>query len=195
MKPFNEIVATNLTELRKNSGLTQQQLAQQFSYSDKTISKWELGHAIPSVDVLKDLADYYGVTIDFIVTEHESISEVDIKKNKTKNDNRLGILLLANTVWLLIATVIFVWTCIAPQENGPFWQAFVWAAAICFAFSSVFVWRWWKKEKVTWLILSSLFIWTFITAFFLQFISEHIWYIYIVGVPVEIGLVLISRMK
>ena len=39
MKPLNEIVAQNLVELRKKSGLTQQQLAENLSYSDKNQEK------------------------------------------------------------------------------------------------------------------------------------------------------------
>ena len=83
MKPLNEIVAQNLVELRKKSGLTQQQLAENFSYSDKTVSKWELGYAIPSVEVLKSLADYYGVNVDYFLVEHQISAEVE-KKNKSK---------------------------------------------------------------------------------------------------------------
>ena len=57
MENLNKIIAKNISGLRKKSGLTQQQLAEKFNFSDKTISKWELGNAIPTVDVLKDMAD------------------------------------------------------------------------------------------------------------------------------------------
>ncbi|MCR5333190.1 MAG: helix-turn-helix domain-containing protein, partial [Bacilli bacterium] len=47
MKALSEIVAENLAALRKKVGLTQQELADRLAYSDKTVSKWELGRAIP----------------------------------------------------------------------------------------------------------------------------------------------------
>ena len=84
MENLNAIVANNLSELRKKSGLTQQQLAKQFNYSDKTISKWELGYAIPSVDVLKDLATFYGVNIDYLVNKHETTADIEKKNIKEK---------------------------------------------------------------------------------------------------------------
>ncbi|MCQ2793235.1 MAG: helix-turn-helix domain-containing protein [Bacilli bacterium] len=199
MRDLNEIVAENLIELRKKSGLTQQQLAKQFNYSDKTVSKWELGHAIPSVEVLKDLADFYGVTVDYMLNENESVANIDKKKTRIPVNNRLLILLLTNTVLMLIATVIFVWTAIATTSRAqgvqPYWQAFIWGASACFLISAFVIRKWWRTNKTAWLILSSLFVWTFITGFFVSFLAENVWYIYFVGVPVELCLVIISRMK
>ena len=43
MDTLEEIVAYNLTELRKNARLTQAELAEKINYSDKSVSKWERG--------------------------------------------------------------------------------------------------------------------------------------------------------
>ncbi len=195
MRNLNEIIAENLIELRKKSGLTQQQLATQFNYSDKTVSKWELGKAIPSVEVLKDLADFYGVTVDYFLTENESIANIEKKKARVSVDNRLMILLLTNAVFMLIATVFFVWTVLAGGDIKPYWQSFVWGSSICCLVSSFFIRKWWRDNKIAWLIISSLFVWTFITGFFVSFFAENVWYIYFVGIPVELCLIIISRMK
>lgn len=203
MEKLNEIVASNLIELRKKSGLTQQQLAQQLSYSDKTISKWELAQAIPSVDVLKEIADFYGVTVDYLIKPNDTVSDINIKKDKIKLNNKIILILLANTVLILIATVIFVWTCIA-NKNGqqflgrdvhPYWQAFVWAATLCFGVSFILVRKEWKKQILPQLILSSLFVWVLITSFYLTFLDQNVWYIFFVGIPVQIGIILLSRMR
>ncbi|MEE3431444.1 MAG: helix-turn-helix transcriptional regulator, partial [Candidatus Enteromonas sp.] len=50
MENLSEITGKNLSTLRKARGMTQQQLADVLHYSDKSISKWELGYACPSVD-------------------------------------------------------------------------------------------------------------------------------------------------
>lgn len=203
MNELNKIVAENLVELRKKAGLTQQELANQLSYSDKTVSKWELGQAIPSVEVLKGLADYYGVTLDYLVSENEKKAEISAKKAKTKMNNNLVIVLLINSVILLIATVIFVWTIIA-SNNGqtidqkpvnPYWQVFVWSVSSCFFISFLLVRKLWRHEKIPQIILSSFFVWTLITAFYLQFISQNVWYIYFVGIPIQIVIVLLFSMK
>jgi len=52
IKDFNKIIGHNLLKLRKNMKLTQMEVAEKFNYSDKSISKWEKGESLPSVDVL-----------------------------------------------------------------------------------------------------------------------------------------------
>lgn len=193
MKPLNEIVAQNLVELRKKSGLTQQQLAENFSYSDKTVSKWELGYAIPSVEVLKSLADYYGVNVDYFLVEHQISAEVE-KKNKSKVDNHGLVVGLMDAVILLIVTMVFVWS-ILNSGTEPYWQVFVWGASGCLLLTTVFIRRWWKNNKVSLLICGSLFIWVLITAFYLQFLTQNVWYIYFIGIPMQLIAFILFKMK
>jgi len=53
-----------LAGLRKEQGLTQQQLAEELGVTDKTISRWETGAYLPPVDMLQLLAERYGITVD-----------------------------------------------------------------------------------------------------------------------------------
>ena len=69
MDTLEEIVAYNLTELRKNARLTQAELAEKINYSDKSVSKWERGEALPDLKVLTRLAELFGVSIDYFVTK------------------------------------------------------------------------------------------------------------------------------
>lgn len=50
-------------ELRKEKGLTQEQLAEQFGVSRRTVSRWETGSNMPDLDILIEMADYYGVEL------------------------------------------------------------------------------------------------------------------------------------
>lgn len=52
-----------LRELRKETGLTQEQLAEELNVSGRTVSRWETGSNLPDLDVLVALADRYGVDI------------------------------------------------------------------------------------------------------------------------------------
>ena len=53
-----------LAALRKERGLTQEQLAQQLGTSNKTISRWETGAYLPPVEMLQQLSTLYGLTIN-----------------------------------------------------------------------------------------------------------------------------------
>lgn len=196
MENLNAIVSNNLINLRKKSGLTQQQLAKKFNYSDKTISKWELGYSVPSVEVLKELANYYGVNIDYLISEHETVIDIEKKSSieKDKKDRTVLVLMLLNSVLLLIATVIFVWT-IINENSSPYWQVFIWGASACFLLSSFYSWKLWKNNIIPWLIITSLFTWTILLAFYCTFLEDNIWYIFFVGIPMEICLIIISKMK
>jgi len=52
-----------LKELRKEKGITQEQLAEQFSVNRRTVSRWETGSNLPDLDILIEMADYYGVEL------------------------------------------------------------------------------------------------------------------------------------
>ena len=58
---FKKIVAENLVRERRESGLTQLDIAKKLNYSDKAVSKWERGAAVPDAYVLKQLATIYNV--------------------------------------------------------------------------------------------------------------------------------------
>ena len=54
MDNFKQIVAQNIIKLRTAHNMTQAQLGEKLSYSDKSISKWERADALPDAYVLKD---------------------------------------------------------------------------------------------------------------------------------------------
>ncbi|MBQ6695441.1 MAG: helix-turn-helix domain-containing protein [Lachnospiraceae bacterium] len=52
-----------LKELRKEKRLTQEQLAEQFNVSRRSVSRWETGNNMPDLDTLIELADYYEIDL------------------------------------------------------------------------------------------------------------------------------------
>ena len=56
-----------LRELRKEKGLTQEQLAEQFNVSGRTVSRWETGSNMPDISIIPEMADFYGVDIREII--------------------------------------------------------------------------------------------------------------------------------
>ena len=77
---FNE----KLQELRKKKGLTQEELAQLLYVSRTAISKWESGRGYPSIDSLKGIAKFFGVTIDALLSGDEllTIAEEDNREKE-----------------------------------------------------------------------------------------------------------------
>lgn len=57
-------IAEKLVELRNARGVTQEDVAQSLSISNKTVSKWENGASTPDIPMVVELAKYYGVTTD-----------------------------------------------------------------------------------------------------------------------------------
>lgn len=62
-----EMFASRLKELRSEKGLSQHEIGKLVNMSKMAISHWEKGHSEPSIAQLIFLADYFGVTIDYLV--------------------------------------------------------------------------------------------------------------------------------
>ena len=52
-----------LKDLRKEKNLTQEQLAERFQISRRTVSRWETGSNLPDLDIMIEMADYYDVDL------------------------------------------------------------------------------------------------------------------------------------
>ena len=76
---------TKLQELRKQKGLTQEELAEVLFVSRTAISKWESGRGYPNIDSLKAISTYFGITIDELLSGDELlvIAEEDTRQRKT----------------------------------------------------------------------------------------------------------------
>ena len=84
---FNE----KLQELRKNRGMTQEELADALYVSRTTISKWELGRGYPSIDSLKDISKFFSVSIDDLLSGEKLLTLAE-KENKSNIRNMCDLL-------------------------------------------------------------------------------------------------------
>lgn len=64
-----------LKELRKEKGLTQAQLAEQFGVSDRSVSRWETGVTLPDLSVLVELADFYKIDLRELIDGERKTAE------------------------------------------------------------------------------------------------------------------------
>ncbi len=191
MSDINTIIGKNLTKLRKHAKLTQAELAEHFNYTDKSVSKWEKGESLPSIEVLYSLAEFYGVTLDDLTSEEEIIPHKTTNtKGKKMFPTRLVITLLAVcSVWVL-ATILYVVFKITMLRNEYIY--FLWAVPVSCIIIIIFN-AIWGKAKYLFPILSVL-IWTVITAFYVQFIKFNLWPLFILGIPLQIVVIVCSAL-
>ena len=78
---FNE----KLSALRKQKGLTQEELARALYVSRTAVSKWESGRGVPNIESLKAISKYFSVSIDDLLSGEEilSIADADCKKKES----------------------------------------------------------------------------------------------------------------
>lgn len=76
-----------LAELRKEHNLTQTELGEKLGVSNKTVSRWETGTYMPPVEMLAELSDIYGLTINELISgrtlnaeEYKKMAESNIKE-------------------------------------------------------------------------------------------------------------------
>ncbi|MBP5431556.1 helix-turn-helix transcriptional regulator, partial [Ruminococcus sp.] len=83
--------AENLKKLRKNKGLTQVQFAQIFNISSGTIAMWETNKRIPDTSMLIKIAEFFNVTVDYLLGKDNTSSDEKIK-DPAEDDQDLVIL-------------------------------------------------------------------------------------------------------
>lgn len=105
-----------LTSLRKQKGLSQEELGYKLNVTRQTVSKWELGQTTPEMDKLVEMSKIFGVTLDELTNETESNNEVERIEDKHINDrpqnnSTLKIILLIVAIFviggIIVYTVIF----------------------------------------------------------------------------------------
>ena len=109
-----------LKHLRKEKEMTQEQLAEQFSVSTRTVSRWESGSNMPDLAVLIELADYYDVDIREIIDGERKRDNMDketkdtLKKvasyaeeEKEKMKKRITSLACYGVIAMLLCSLLF----------------------------------------------------------------------------------------
>ena len=77
-----------LQELRKQRGLTQEELAQRLYVSRTAISKWESGRGYPNIESLKAIAAFFSMTVDALLSSDEVLTLAEKSQRQTKSHAR-----------------------------------------------------------------------------------------------------------
>jgi transcriptional regulator with XRE-family HTH domain len=187
MNDFKKIVAENMTKLRTSRGLTQAQLGEQLNYSDKSVSKWERGESLPDVYVLKQLADLYGVTVDYLLTDHDGAEAVPSPAEEEKPrrySRRFVTLTVLAGIWAL-AVLIFV---ILWITGTVFWLIFVYAIPVTMITMLVLNSVWGTRENNLYII--SALVWGILCSVYLTFLDRNWWQLFLIGLPAQLIIIL-----
>lgn len=196
MSELRFIVGKNIQTLRTTKGLTQQQLAEHLNYSDKTVSKWERGESLPDIVVLKMIADYFQVSLDYIVEEthpvgsnHHSDTKAIYKRN--------CYIITASSIFMvvLVAGLLFgILEMLLPGTAYP-WLCYAYGIPAAMIVWLVFNSLWFNPRKNY--IIVSLLVWSILMALFCTFLvtGYKIWQVLLVGVPAQAIIYLWSRLR
>ncbi len=194
MSELKKTIADNLIALRKRKKYTQQDLGNILGYSDKAISKWEKGESLPDIEILYQLSSLYGVTLDFLTKEgsYEEKKEYIIPKYEKRN--KILITLLASTVAWFMAIMIFCYY-MYDEDKIYFWPIFIWAIPFNCLILAFLNYKWGKK--VFYLPILTVLLWGLLLSIYVSliFIEKNFWPLFLIGVPIQIALVLLSQIK
>ena len=199
VEDLKPIIAKNIIDLRRAADITQAQLAEKLNYSDKAVSKWERGEAIPSVTTLKEIADLFGVTVDYLISaEHETENQIKREFSERQRRNHLIITLLSTTIVWLVATIIYVIISLSTEFRlSKAWLVFVFAVPVSCVITLVFNSIWGKKKRN--FLIISLLLWTALISFclvlFLSLQKAYFWLVLAIGIPSQIMILLSSGLK
>ena len=211
MEDIKSNIASNISELRIMSDMTQIELAEKLNYSDKAVSKWERGESVPDVTVLCKIAEVFGVTLDYLVEsvhedkKSETVEMDDIVLTRRERLTRkpdynpilnhylimgisiFGVILLATVVYLSLIGIF--------PKSKVCWLAFVYAVPasliIWLVFNSI-----WFEPRLNFLIVS-LLIWSLLAVVYITVLAlgYNIPLMFTVGVPAQIIIIMWSKIS
>ena len=185
MATSREIIAANISSLRKRAGLTQAELALKLNYSDKAISKWERAEAVPDVFVLASIAELFGVTVDYILQQHREGERIP-GHMREKTRLRLAITISSIIVPYFLASLVFYILFNALESAAGLWRIYLIPLPVVAVLLLVFTVVWFRTKFrllcsvsfVLWSVLVTVFV-------FIMHISFS-WFIFILGIPLQL---------
>ena len=187
MSDLRKIIADNICSLRTESGMTQARLGEILNYSDKAVSKWERGESVPDITVLKQIADLFGITVDYLLrTEHSADEKNAIQRARLASRNHLLITLISTLgVWVL-ASAVFVVLLALGISTVPAWLCYVYALPISLVVMLVLNSVW--GTKLVNLIIISALVWSLILTVYVTalLLNLNLWFVFITGAPAQI---------
>ena len=195
MEDTKSIVAKNISELRLLNNMTQIELGERLNYSDKTISKWERGESSPDISVLVEIADLFGVSLDYLVRAENLDRTVKENKISQTRYNRKVIAYISESIVWFAVILAFILTSLITSEATFQWLYFVYALPVALIIKLVFNSIWFNPRN-NYFIISAL-VWSILAAIHITFLyfKINVAIIYLLGIVAQITIILWSFLK
>ena len=125
MRVMKMTIGVKIQNLRKQRGLSQEQLAETLGVSRQAVSKWEAEQSVPDIDKIILICEYFGVTTDYILRNEEmscmeAIQSINTNKNEDKeeskeNEKKSALLLTVAVMLYILCAVPII---IIPNQVG-----------------------------------------------------------------------------
>jgi transcriptional regulator with XRE-family HTH domain len=197
------ILGSNIVSYRKQQGLTQAGLAEKLNYSDKAVSKWERGESMPDVLTLVQVADLFGISVDDLLTDPNSLPEEKsavvgkmekaVERTLKRKADKLSILGLSSLLVWFVALLLFV--IISSLGIAKSWLAFFYAvpANAIVLLSLLSAWHDFRWNKT----LVSVIVWGCLLSLYMSlliFLKVNIWKLFLLGIPGQLAIFLWFRL-
>lgn len=186
------VTASNIIRLRGNAGMTQAELGAKLNYSDKTISKWERGESIPDAYVLTQLAELFGVSVDYLLSSHdkwEAPAEDNEQMKKPRYSEFRIVALIILSVWMAFLTA-FVALCVF----GIFWPAiFLVCLPVSLFILMILLIKFRRRQYLEYCIAAFIISVLLLLLFALP--NTHVWQFFLLSIPAELIVFLAFNIK
>ena len=189
-------IGANIARLRKQSRMTQAELAERLNYSDKAVSKWERAESMPDVLTLMLLAEQFGTDVNELLSDPNapaSAAEAPHTNAKPKKETPLtsatemlrsvdkGTIQKLSSI-LVWVVAMFIWLVLDSFHIPYSWLVFV-AAVMANAIVLLSLRSVWKLYGIN-RILISIIMWTALLFLYLVLLvttGVHVWRIFLMG--------------
>ncbi len=197
MQDLKLIIAKNIASLRRERQMTQFELAEKLNYSDKAVSKWERGESVPDISVLKQIADLFAVTVDWLLEEEhlKPKKSAEFIKNRFKNRSFITCMSIV-LVWLIAATAFVIADIFREYGAAHYWLSFLFAVPATFIVWLVFN-SLWFNSRLNFLIISFL-MWSTLTCIYVPLLIlkiTNIRFIWVLGAIGQVIIILWSMIR
>lgn len=212
MEDIKSIIAKNIYTLRTENKMTQLEMAEKLNYSDKAVSKWERAEGLPDIVVIKQIADMFGVTVDYLMSTEEerrrAAEEAAILSTAVSDDNiagrqksdcdairkytpahRLITVISLVGIWTLsLGLYLIFWA-----QGFNVWQIFVYTLPV-FSITWLVFNSTWGNTRNNFGIVSVL-VWSLLLVLYVALLKYNVWMIFFLGIPAQIIICLSFRIN
>lgn len=117
------MLCDNIKNLRKEKGMSQEELAVKLNVVRQTVSKWEQNLSVPDSDMLVKLAEVFGVSVGTLLGEETAVAEIQQDKcTACRKKSKKRKVMTAVAVVLIVAAFLILFNIILAYFIYPFWR-------------------------------------------------------------------------